>query len=179
MDLTRELRVCDRQIASCQRESETLKHLLALGADLTLRDRMGGTALDDAIRERCFRAMQMLYDAGARPEGMKVAVQLCQAASEGDAQLVGLLTSKGASPNNGASPCFLRRWGVCRAAEYPRSPFPRAVTLLPQPDTADLLRAGRNGTRRGLRQPHVPASGGKRRLGVGGRPAAEGSGHRA
>jgi hypothetical protein len=83
-----------------------------LGADLTLRDRMGGTALDDAIRERNFRAMQMLYDAGARPEGMKVAVQLCQAASEGDAQLVGLLTSKGASPNNGASPCPLRRWGV-------------------------------------------------------------------
>jgi len=61
-------------LASSTGNVEALTMLLELGADARARDRMGGSPLDDAIREQQYRAMQALYDAGSRPEGEKVRV---------------------------------------------------------------------------------------------------------
>jgi hypothetical protein len=59
-------------LASCTGNLEALTKLLELGADVHARDRMGGSPLDDAIREKQYRAMQLLYDAGSRPKGERV-----------------------------------------------------------------------------------------------------------
>lgn len=64
-------------LASCTGNLEALTMLVELGADARVRDRMGGSPLDDAIREKQYRAMQVLYESGSRPEGERVRGRAC------------------------------------------------------------------------------------------------------
>jgi ankyrin repeat protein len=71
-------------LAACEGHVEVVKHLLAMGANPTLRDRFGGTALHDSVRHRQTFVHQHLKDAGCQLTGMDTAIVLCKCAASGD-----------------------------------------------------------------------------------------------
>lgn len=72
-------------------------------ATLTLEDRFGNTPLDDAVRERRAEVAEFLVEASAEFKGgVAAAVQLCEAAAEGDTSQLELLVEViGVDPNLG------------------------------------------------------------------------------
>jgi len=80
---------------------DVVQLLLNMGAPINSRDRFNGTPLDDAIREGHISVMKELLKCGASFEGVRAALGLCKAASEGDLPMVQLLIEHGADVNKG------------------------------------------------------------------------------
>jgi potassium channel len=69
--------------------------------DLNFKDRWGGTALADAVREGHKELAEALHKRGASLEfsELKAAGELCERAMQGDVQRIKLLLDLGCSPN--------------------------------------------------------------------------------
>ena len=76
-----------------------MEQLLALGANLDVQDRFGGTPLDDALREGREEVIKVLLAEGARFDEDKIGVLLCSAGAEGDLARIKLMVRSGCNPN--------------------------------------------------------------------------------
>jgi ankyrin repeat protein len=82
-------------LACCEGHAEIVKYLLEVQADPHARDRFDGTSLDDAVRHSHAQLQKILYDHGARLNGEKYAFKICEAAAQGDLDIIRTLVENG------------------------------------------------------------------------------------
>lgn len=98
-------------IASGLGHADIVRFLIQNGANVNVKDRFGGTPLDDAVRHGQDAITPILKSAGAAIPSTLFEIELIQACAKGDVTAVGRLLRNGVSPNcadyDGRSPLHL------------------------------------------------------------------------
>ena len=78
-------------LAAAEGQDKAVQYLLAKGADVNFKDRWGNTALVDAVKSGHGQVVEQILSRGGSITTSMGAVEMCNAATEGDVQYLKLL----------------------------------------------------------------------------------------